>query len=140
MPGGRPSKYPEGDEERRQLHQSILDLARAGKGLAQISAEIDVPRTTMLSWGDQHEEFSTTLTRAKELEQAWWEDQAQMGLTADRFNAALWSKSVSARFKQEYTERVQNDHTSSDGSMSGVMVAPAPTTAEDWEKQVSGKD
>jgi hypothetical protein len=117
MPAGRPSTYPKG-EELSLLIEQALDLARAGKSLAQISAIIDIPRTTMLSWADVHPEFSTTLTRAKELEQAWWEDQAQIGMTADKFNATVWSKSVSARFKSEYTERVQQDLTSTDGSMS----------------------
>jgi hypothetical protein len=27
------------------------------------------------------------------------------GLTADRFNAMVWSKSVAARFREDYTER-----------------------------------
>jgi hypothetical protein len=117
MPGGRPSTYPEGDEERRRLFTDILRLAQAGKSLAQISAQVDIPRTTMITWGDEHEEFSTVLTRAKELEQAWWEDQAQLGLTADRFNAAVWSKSVTSRFRGEYAEKREVDLTSSDGSM-----------------------
>ncbi len=116
MPGGRPSTYPEGAEALAELQETILDLARAGKSPAQISATIDIPRTTMLSWAGAHEEFSTTLTRAKELEQGWWEDQAQTGLTADRFNAQLWSKSVSARFKSEYTERQDLNHGGQPGN------------------------
>jgi hypothetical protein len=117
MPAGRPSTYPQGDEEKRRLFTDILQLAQAGKSLAQISAQIDIPRTTMITWGDEHEEFSTVLTRAKELEQAWWEDQAQLGLTADKFNAAVWSKSVTSRFRGEYAEKREVDLTSSDGSM-----------------------
>lgn len=108
MPAGRPSKYTP------DIIPELLDLASQGKSLAQISAAIDIPRTTMLSWGDQHPEFSTTLTRAKELEQAWWENAAQNGLTADKFNAQVWSKSVSARFKSEYTDRQEHKHGASD--------------------------
>ena len=117
MPAGRPSKYPKG-EALQALCEQILTLASEGKSLAQISARVDIPRSTMQSWAEEHAQFSATLTRAKELEQCWWEDQAQNGLTADRFNSAVWSKSVSARFKGEYTDRTALEHTSPDGTMS----------------------
>jgi hypothetical protein len=83
----------------------MLELAAAGKSLAQISARLDIPRTTLISWGEQHDEFSTALMRAKELEQNWWEDQAQENLTADKFNAPVWKKSMEARFRNDYTDR-----------------------------------
>ena len=117
MPAGRPSKYPKG-EALEALCEQILTLASEGKSLAQISARVDIPRSTMQSWAEEHPRFSATLTRAKELEQSWWEDQAQNGLTADKFNSAVWAKSVSARFKNKYTERTALEHTSPDGSMS----------------------
>jgi hypothetical protein len=105
MPAGRPSTYDPA------IIPELLEHAAQGRSLAQISARLDIPRTTMISWGEEHPEFSTALTRAKELEQAWWEDVGQSGLTADKFNSALWQKSVSARFRNEYTERMQQEHT-----------------------------
>ncbi|MFK7944560.1 MAG: helix-turn-helix domain-containing protein [Paracoccaceae bacterium] len=99
MPAGRPSTY-----DRKHI-EPLLELAAEGKSLAQISARLDIPRTTLLRWGDDNEEFRTALTRAKDLEQNWWEDQAQENLTADKFNAPVWKKSMEARFRKEYTER-----------------------------------
>lgn len=43
--------------------------------------------------------------RAKIHEQAWWERAGKAGMIADRFNATVWAKSVSARFKDDYSER-----------------------------------
>jgi len=102
MPAGRPSKYPKGKALDR-LIDDILSYAKQGKSLVQISARVDVPRSTMLLWGDEHPEFLTALTRAKELEQAWWEDVGQQ----DKLNGlhpVAWKKSVEARFRKDYTE------------------------------------
>jgi hypothetical protein len=98
-PGGRPSTY---DQEHIGR---VLELAAEGKSLVQIAAIIGVPRSTMQSWGDAHPEFSAALSRAKELEQAWWEEIGQRGVHADKFNSKVWETSMRARFRDEYTER-----------------------------------
>lgn len=97
--GGRPSKYDPAYCER------VIELGKKGKSLTQIAVSLDVTKATVLGWADQHIEFSTALTRAKQCEQAWWEDIGQEGLRADKFNSAVWSKSMSARFRDDYTER-----------------------------------
>lgn len=99
MPAGRPSTYDP------KYCEMVIDLGKQGKSEVQISAGIDVPRTTMRSWAEQHPEFSSALTRAKELEQAWWEDAAQKGTAQSKIGPAVWNKSVSARFREDYTER-----------------------------------
>jgi len=45
------------------------------------------------------------MTRAKTHEQAWWERAGKAGMVADKFNAAVWTKSVSARFRDDYCEK-----------------------------------
>lgn len=99
MAGGRPSKYDPAYCER------VIELGKEGKSLTQIAVALDVPKSTLISWSNAHLEFSTALTRAKECEQAWWEQKGMDGLTADKFNSAVWSKSMSARFREDYTER-----------------------------------
>ena len=101
MPAGRPSKYPKGKDLKR-LMDDILNHAKQGKSLVQISARVDIPRSTMQSWAEEYSEFSAVLTRAKELEQAWWEDVGQQ----DKLNGlhpVAWKKSVEARFRKDYT-------------------------------------
>lgn len=99
MPAGRPTKYDPA------FCEKVIELGRKGYSLTQISVELGYSKATLLGWANAHIEFSTALTRAKECEQAWWEQQGMNGLTADKFNSAVWSKSMSARFRDDYTER-----------------------------------
>jgi hypothetical protein len=107
MPAGRPSTYPQTDEEVRELCERVIALGSEGRSEVQISARIDIPRSTMWSWAKEHPEFSAALTRAKELEQDWWETKGQSSLEVKEFNANLWNKSMSARFKSEYGDKIQ---------------------------------
>lgn len=99
MPAGRPSTYDPAYCER------VVELAKEGKSQVQIAVALDIPRASLHDWAKAHPEFSAALTRAKECEQAWWEDKGMKGLDADKFNSAVWSKSMSSRFRDEYTER-----------------------------------
>lgn len=83
----------------------VVDLGKQGKSVVQMACAIDVVRSTLYEWCKDHPEFSDAFTRAKQLSQDWWETQAQCGLTADRFNAQLWSRSMAARFPEDYQER-----------------------------------
>lgn len=95
--------------------EQVVELGREGLSEVQISARIDVPRTTMRSWADAHPEFSSALTRAKELSQDWWESKAQEGLANREFNAGLWKANVASRFREEYGERQRIEHSGPDG-------------------------
>lgn len=101
QPVGRPSTYDPA------YCSQVEELGLQGKSPAQISAIIGVPRSTMQLWGEKHPEFLAALKRAKELEQAWWEEAGQrMALMGGQFsNAAVWKKSMEARFRDKYTER-----------------------------------
>jgi hypothetical protein len=103
QPGGRPSKYDPA------YCQRVVDLGKEGYSQEQISAEIDIDRATMNRWAEAHPEFRTALTRAKELEHAWWERVGQTALFADKFQATVWAKSMQARFRDKYTEKQQID-------------------------------
>lgn len=85
--------------------QQVIELGRQGKSQVQIACALDVLRETMLAWTKQHVEFFTALKKAKALEQDWWESKAQSGEAQSTIGPTVWSKSVSARFKQDYTER-----------------------------------
>lgn len=106
--GGRPTDY------KPEHCKTVIELAKEGKSFAQIAAALDVARSTLYAWADVHPEFSDTLTRAKELAMVWWEDMGQKGLTMDKFNAPLWAKQVSCRFRDDYTDKQEinaNVHT-----------------------------
>ena len=107
---GRPSKY------RPEFCDTIISVGEEGGWLSEMAEACDVHRSTMDEWAATHPEFSEALTRAKQKAQAWFERSGRVGLTADRFNAALWSKQMSARHPDEYTERSKTEHTGKDGA------------------------
>lgn len=96
---GRPTDYDPA------FCDKVLDWGREGKSKAWIAAELGVVRQTLENWAAAHEEFLDALARAQLLAQQWWEDQGQKGMTADRFNASIWSRSMAARFPEDWREK-----------------------------------
>lgn len=102
---GRPSKYkPEYCDEAE-------NLGRQGKSLYQMAAHFGVARQTIDQWKEDHPEFSDALTRAKTFCQAWWEDAGQLGVLDTKFNGNVWIKTMQARFREDYTEKRQVEHS-----------------------------
>lgn len=115
---GRPSKYAPA------YCAAVIERSSQGWSLAEFAAECGVARSTIDQWGVDYPEFSEALTRAKAAEQAWWERSGREGLTAERFNAAVWKKSVEARFRDDYTERSENKTTlAADESVASLLKA-----------------
>ena len=102
---GAPSKY------RPEFCEKIIELGKEGKSRTQMASHFDVSRETIAEWARVHTEFSAALIRADAHCQAWWENMGQQGLMMPKemgtFNAAVWSKSVSSRFPDHYTEKKQ---------------------------------
>jgi hypothetical protein len=113
---GRPTEYdPAYCEE-------VIALGREGKSKAQMAAHFDVSRQTIDNWAAAHPAFLEALNRAMVHCQAWWEDKGAKGMEMPGFNAAVWKKSMEARFRDDYTEKREIDHKSSDGSMSPQRI------------------
>jgi hypothetical protein len=98
MAGGRPSVYDPA------FCEQAIELGKLGKSLVQIACAFDVTRETIYAWMREKPEFSDAMTRAKAHSQAWWEEMGQAGLTMQGFNASLWAKNVSCRFREDYSE------------------------------------
>lgn len=99
MPGGRPTKY------KPEFCETVIEVGAYGGWISEMAEACDVHRSTMDEWASIHPEFSAAFTRAKQKAQSWFEIQGREGLTADKFNSALWQKQMSARHRDEYTER-----------------------------------
>lgn len=108
-PGGRPSKYDPAYCEK------VLEWGRLGKSRAWIAAEIGVCKQTLANWEAEHPEFLGSLTRAKVLEQQWWEDAGQSGMTGDKFNGQVWGRSMAARFPDDWRETTRQENTGANG-------------------------
>lgn len=98
MSGGRPSVYDPA------MCEKVIELGKQGKSVTQIACALDVVKQTLHNWMDQHPEFLDAMTRARAFSQSWWEEMGQAGLTTPGFNASLWAKNVSCRFREDYSE------------------------------------
>lgn len=87
--------------------KTVIEYGRDGRSKAQIAARLDVCRNTLDNWAGVHPEFLSALTRARDLAQAWFEDKGQEGLVMPGFNASLWAKQVSCRFRDDYTDKTE---------------------------------
>lgn len=96
---GRPTAYEP------EFCDQVIELGKAGKSKAQMAAHFDVSRQTIDNWADAHADFLEALNRAMAHCQDWWETKGQEGMEKPGFNAAVWKKSVEARFREDYTER-----------------------------------
>lgn len=94
-PGGRPSKY------NKTMCTRIIECGREGMCLAEMADELDVARSTLFLWAEEHEEFSDAFTRAQELAESYWAKQLREGLkkTPSEFQGPANLKYMAQRFK-----------------------------------------
>lgn len=98
MPAGRPSTYDPA------YCEAVIEYGKRGKSKTWMASELNVHRDTINEWERVHPEFSDAMTRALQFSQRWWEDAGQNGMVADKFNSSVWSRSMAARFPEEWRE------------------------------------
>lgn len=132
MPAGRPTHY------KPEFCDVAVEMGAQGKSLAQIAAACGVARVTLWAWADNHEEFAKAIARARDLSLAWWEEQAHIGMWESpegaRLNPQLWSRSMAARFPDDYRESKKLEHTGANGGpvKSMVVIATGVPDANDY--------
>lgn len=101
----RPTKYD------ASYCDEVVELGRQGKSIAQMCAHFDISRQTIDNWAEANPEFLEALNRAKVHMQAKLEEMGFSGLTSKEFNAPVWKKTMEARFRGDYTERKELNHS-----------------------------
>jgi hypothetical protein len=96
---GRPSEY------QPEYCEKVIEAGKQGKSVAWMASELDVNKDTIYEWAKVHPEFSDALTRARAHAQRWWEDQGQTGMWAPGFGGSVWSRSMAARFPEDWREQ-----------------------------------
>ncbi len=97
---GRPSRYNSAYCDR------VLELAAEGCGRAEIAAALQVTVKTLNAWAKAYEEFREALSRAKELEYAWWLTAGRKGQFMRTWNASGWALQMRNRFRKRFRDRV----------------------------------
>ena len=122
---GRPTDYDSSYCER------AIEFGRAGKSRAYIAAQFGVARQTLHNWEATYPEFLDAMDYARDLAQAWWEDKGQDGLTQQGFNASIWSRSMAARFQDDWREVKATEHSGPGGKPIEHKVAKATERDDD---------
>lgn len=121
----RPTLY------RPEYCDTAIELGALGKSKAQISTAIGVSRRVIDDWCAVHPEFLLAIAHARDLALTWWEDQGQAGLwfspEGEKLNPQLWSRSMAARFPDDYRESNKVEVTGKDGGAIQVDDAGAAT-------------
>ena len=119
MPAGRPTTYDP------KYCDEIVDFMEQGYSVTGFAGHIRVARSTIYKWADEHEEFSDALKTAQAVAGVWWEDQLRNIVSGGEGNATAAIFGLKNRSADEWRDKRENDHTSSDGSMT-----PARTVVE----------
>jgi hypothetical protein len=106
----RPTEY------KQEFCEKVIEYGKQGKSVAWMAAELGVSKDSLYEWAKVHEEFSDAFTRAKLESQRWWEDKGQEGMVAPGFNASIWSRSMAARFPEDWRESKGVELTGKDGA------------------------
>lgn len=112
-PVGRPTLYmPE-------MCDAVIAMGDEGKTLAEMAADLGVDRATVNEWIERHSEFSRAIKAALDRAQAWWERRGREATfgAVPGFNATSYIFQMKNRFKNDWRDGQQIDHTSSDGSL-----------------------
>ncbi len=127
MTAGRPSVYgPDILKKARGYLTSFKDMGDVVPSIAGLACVIGVTRETCRAWGNDPEkaEFSAILL---ELAQRQERELLNNGL-AGNFNAPITKMMLT---KHGYSDKVETDHTSSDGTMTPQVVERVIVQAKD---------
>lgn len=109
----------------------ILELYLEGASDVEVKAMIYEWRGSFSNdlwdrWMKEEEEFSETIRGGKLLSQVWWEKNGRQNLTNVRFNYSLWYKNMINRFRDDWREKQELDHTSKGESIVPVINIMPP--------------
>ena len=118
----RPTKYEQ------RFCEEVVEHMKDGASLTSFAAEINVARSTINEWMDANPEFSEAVKRGKAKCAAWWEKQGRSGATGNKdINPTLVIFGLKNMAAEDWREKQEIDHRSTDGSMSPTrieLVAP----------------
>lgn len=94
----RPTEY------RQEYCEQVIEYGKQGKSLVWMAAELGVSKPTVQNWMAAHPEFLAAMETARAFAQKWWEDAGQAGMVTPGFSASVWSRSMAARFPDDWRE------------------------------------
>lgn len=106
---GTPNKYTE------EMCSTAEKVLSGGESLAAVCAELNITRTTLYEWRDNHPKFSSAIERGLLKCQRYWEKIGKRGITGkyEKFSAPSWIFTMKNRFRADYAEdkEVKSDNS-----------------------------
>lgn len=117
-PVGRPSLYDPA------YCDAVIAHMAEGASITSFAASVDVARSTINEWMEQHAEFSEAVRRGKAKCAAWWEERGRSIALAGGGPGAstLAMFGMKNMGGDDWSDQTKIDHTSSDGSMKPTVV------------------
>lgn len=119
MPAGRPTDYKEA------YCEEVVNFMAQGYSLTAFAGEIGVSRQTITNWMDAHPEFLASVKKGKAKCARWWEDFARGAATGElqgKGAATISIFGLKNMAPDDWADKQQVDHRSSDGSMTPQVV------------------
>jgi hypothetical protein len=101
-------------------------MGEEGYSIVEMCAAIKCARSTLeKEWPAANPEFSEALTHARLASQSWWERKGRdcliMAPGQGTFQASVWSRSMAARFPEDWREKSEVKHEG------GLTIQVSPT-------------
>ena len=116
MAGGRPNQY------RPEYCQKAREYMADGYSTKAFAGSIGVSLQTVYNWMDAHPEFFDAVKAGQAAGAAWWERTLRQVAATGDGNASAAIFGVKNRSQEEWKDKVEQDHTSSDGSMTPQVI------------------
>ena len=113
---GRPSRYNSASCDR------VLLLAAEGCGKAEIAAGLEVSVKTLNAWMATYDEFREAMSRAKELEYAWWLKVGRENQFTRTWNASAWALQMRNRFHKRFHNRIPAEDETPEESVNAEQL------------------
>lgn len=89
---------------RPEFCEKVVEWGKLGKSPAWMASRMDTTKQSLFDWAKMHTQFAAALTLAMTHAQAFWEDEGEVGMKQQGFNAAIWARNMASRFRDDWTE------------------------------------
>lgn len=125
---GRPTDYDP------SIIDEVVPFMSQGYSTTALAGRLGVARQTIYNWMDEHPEFMDAVKAGQAAGAMWWEERLRATATTGEGNATSAIFGLKNRAPDDWRDRKDVDHTSSDGSMSPpteIVIKAAPLAQSD---------
>ena len=132
-PTGRPSKYDP------KYCDMIIEHMEGGLSIESFGGVVDVSKSTIYEWIDNFSEFSDSVKTGTEKSRLFWEkagvkglfNRSESGVGSESFNTANWIFNMKNRFRDEWRDKQEVDHTTNGESINIISLGNGVKPSDD---------